>query len=432
MARAVQLPSQLFGAFRADHVPVSTISLASFNKLHDPLAAFGVPCDTCASQVPRIRGPFPTLAVHIPVRSLVGLCPRAVTPTARLITAIQKVQNKKDQIAIRIESCMCAPISVIPREQAALSPLASPPLARENTNSNRFHKFMTNRVAKVSVSVRRAIAPLIACALAVVPAFAQKCTFTPKSIKLGETLRLTCPPEFTSATLNGRSVKLFPQSAGNSFALLPISVKDDPGAATLTVSRNDGAQSQQLSVVVRKTIFPSQNVKLGPEIEALHSTPEEIALLTAFKGKVSDSRSWQDPLAPPVPGCMTSPFGVKRLHNGKPTGEYHGGVDQRTPAGEPIRAVAAGTITFAQQFNVLGNAVGIDHGQGLESMYLHMSRLVATSGAQVQRGDILGYAGSTGRSTGPHLHWVLYVNGINVNPAQWMKLSPCPREPKTH
>ena len=291
---------------------------------------------------------------------------------------------------------------------------------------------MTNRIPNVSVSVRRAIAPLIVCALGAVPTLAQKCTFTPKSVKLGETLRLTCPPEFASASLNGRTAKLFPQSAGNSFALLPISVKDNPGAATLTVSRNDGAQSQQLSVVIRKAIFPSQNVKLGPEIEALHSTPEEIALLTAFKEKVSDSRSWQDPLAPPVLGCMTSPFGVKRLHNGKPTGEYHGGVDQRTPSGEPIRAVAAGTVTFAQQFNVLGNAVGIDHGQGLESMYLHMSKLVANSGAQVQRGDILGYAGSTGRSTGPHLHWVLYVNGINVNPAQWMKLSPCPREPKAH
>jgi murein DD-endopeptidase MepM/ murein hydrolase activator NlpD len=291
---------------------------------------------------------------------------------------------------------------------------------------------MKNRVPIVSVSFRRAILPLIACALCAVPGLAQKCTITPKSVKLGETLRLTCPPEFTSATLNGRTAKLFPQSSGNNFALLPISVKDVPGAATLTVSRNDGAQPQQLSVIIRKTIFPSQNVNLSQEIEALHSTAEEIALLTAFKEKVSDSRSWQDPLAPPVPGCMTSPFGVKRLHNGKPTGDYHGGVDQRTPAGEPIRAVAAGKVNFAQQFNVLGNAVGIDHGQGLESMYLHMSKLAATSGAQVRRGDILGYAGSTGRSTGPHLHWVLYVNGINVNPAQWMKLSPCPREPKAH
>ena len=263
------------------------------------------------------------------------------------------------------------------------------------------------------------------------PAHAQHCTVSPKSVNLGDTLRITCPPDFTSVSFNGRSAKLFLQPDGKRYGLFPISVKDSPGAASLSFSRQDDPKPMLLSVIIRKTVFPSQNVNLSPEIEALHSTPEEMALLTAFKEKISDTRAWQDPLAVPVSGCMTSPFGVKRLHNGKPTGEYHGGVDQRTPAGEPIRAAAAGTVTFAQQFNVLGNAVGIDHGQGLESMYLHMSRLVATPGAQVQRGDTLGYAGSTGRSTGPHLHWVLYVNGINVNPAQWIKLQPCPRASKS-
>jgi lysostaphin len=266
---------------------------------------------------------------------------------------------------------------------------------------------------------------LFAAFFSAAPVQAQKCTVSPPQVKLGETLRITCPAEFTSAKLKERSAKLYLQANGKSFGLLPISVKDVPGTFSLLISRADDGAPQNLPVVIRKTIFPSQNVKLAPEIEGLHSTPEEMALLATFREVISETRSWADPLAPPVSGCMTSPFGVKRLHNGKPTGEYHGGVDQRTPEGEAIRAVAAGTITFAKQFNVLGNAVGIDHGQGLESMYLHMSRLVVAPGAVVQRGDILGYAGSTGRSTGPHLHWVLYVNGVNVNPAQWVKLMPC-------
>jgi len=260
---------------------------------------------------------------------------------------------------------------------------------------------------------------------------AQTCSVTPKQVNLGGTLRITCPSEFTKARLNDREAQLFTQPDGKRFGLLPISVKDTPGTSSISVSGAEGGATQQLTLLIRKTIFPSQNVNLSPEIEALHSTPEEMAVLNAFKEKVSDIRLWRDPVTPPVTGCMTSPFGVKRLHNGKPTGEYHGGVDQRTPAGEPIRAVAAGTITFAQRFNVLGNAVGIDHGQGLASMYLHMSELTVARGRQVERGDILGYAGSTGRSTGPHLHWVLYVNGINVNPAQWVKLQPCPRQPRT-
>lgn len=291
---------------------------------------------------------------------------------------------------------------------------------------------MTGRFAiEIRLALRSPLFTLLLCLVGALPAFAQTCTVTPKPVKLGDTLRITCPAGFSSATLNGRTSKLFPQSTGKNFGLLPVSVKDLPGPAKISVSSNEAAPPQQLPVTIRKTVFPSQNVNLSPEIEGLHSTAEEIALLTGFKEKVTDQRFWQDPLAPPVSGCMTSPFGVKRLHNGKPTGEYHGGVDQRTPAGEPIRAVAAGTISFAQQFNVLGNAVGIDHGQGLESMYLHMSRLVATPGTRVERGDVLGYAGSTGRSTGPHLHWVLYVNGTNVNPAQWMKLQPCPRQPRS-
>jgi murein DD-endopeptidase MepM/ murein hydrolase activator NlpD len=272
---------------------------------------------------------------------------------------------------------------------------------------------------------RLAAGSLLAVFVFAMPLQAQKCTVSPAQVKLGETLRITCPAEFTSAKLGERSAKLYLQANGKSFGLLPISVKDAPGTFSLLISHAGDGAPQELPVVIRKTIFPSQNVKLTPEIEGLHSTPEEMALLTSFREAISETRSWADPLAPPVSGCMTSPFGVKRLHNGKPTGEYHGGVDQRTPEGESIRAVAAGTIAFAKQFNVLGNAVGIDHGQGFESMYLHMSRLVVAPGAAVQRGDILGYAGSTGRSTGPHLHWVLYVNGVNVNPSQWVKLVPC-------
>ncbi len=263
-------------------------------------------------------------------------------------------------------------------------------------------------------------------------AYAHDCSLAPARVKLGETVRVTCTGKFVSATFADRTIKLFAQLDGSAFGLLPISVKDQLGSFPVTLLREDGSVGDTLNLIIRKTLFPSQNVNLTPEIEALRSAAEEIDLLTKFKEGVSDTRFWQDPLSPPVSGCMTSPFGVKRLHNGKPTGDYHGGVDQRTPEGQPIRAVAAGTVSFAQQFNVLGNAVGIDHGQGLESMYLHMSRLAVAPGASVHRGDILGYAGSTGRSTGPHLHWVLSVNGINVNPAQWMKLQPCPRMSKPH
>ena len=261
-------------------------------------------------------------------------------------------------------------------------------------------------------------------------AAAQECAIIPKAVNLGETLRLTCSGDVASAKWNNRTVRFFAQTGGKRLGLMPISVKDIPGSTSLEFLSKDGKTTATGKFLVHATRFPSENVRLSAEIEALHSTAEEIQLLTGFRNGVSDTRYWQDPLDPPVTGCMTSPFGVKRMHNGKPTGEYHGGVDQRTPAGEAIRAIADGSVVFAKVFNVLGNAVGIDHGQGLGSMYLHMSKLVAEQGVFVKKGDVLGYAGSTGRSTGPHLHWVLYVNGVNVNPAQWVKLQMCPRPQK--
>ncbi len=261
-------------------------------------------------------------------------------------------------------------------------------------------------------------------------ASAQTCSVTPKSVNLGQTIRATCRREVTSAKWNDRTIRMFAQSDGTYFGLMPVSVKDAPGAASIAFLTKDGSIQATASFVVRPTKFPSENVRLSPDIEALRSTPEEIQLLTNFRNEVSDARFWHDPLSPPVEGCVTSPFGVKRLHNGKPTGEFHGGVDQRTPAGEEIRAIADGKVIFAKQFNVLGNAVGIDHGQGLGSMFLHMTKLAVTEGAVVKKGDVLGYAGSTGRSTGPHLHWVLYANGVNVNPSQWVKLAACPRPEK--
>src|SRR5258708_5644924 len=160
---------------------------------------------------------------------------------------------------------------------------------------------------------------------------AQQCLISPNSVNLGETLRLTCPPEAASAKWNDRTVKLFRQADGKSFGLMPVSVKDSPGPASIEFFSKEGAVFTTEKFIVRATRFPSENVRLSLDIEALRSTPEEIQLLTTFRNEVTDERYWQDPLAPPVEGCVTSPFGVKRMHNGKPTGEFHGVDDKCKP-----------------------------------------------------------------------------------------------------
>ena len=283
----------------------------------------------------------------------------------------------------------------------------------------------------------RAHVTLLAAALYAIlasPAAAQKCTAKPAIISLGQTVRLSCQISATKAKLNDRTVRLFPQSNGGSQGLMPIAVADLPGAYEIDFLAEDGTTLASAKLTIRPTKFPTQNVVLAPQIEALHSTPEDIATLTEFRNTVSDVKYWEDPLVAPVPGCILSPFGVKRLHNGKPTGEFHAGIDQRSPAGRPVHAVAAGIVKIAQPFAVLGGTVAIDHGQGLETMYLHMSKLLVEPGARVKKGEVIGYVGATGRANGPHLHWVVDVNGVPVNPQQWVTLKSCGSEkakPKT-
>jgi murein DD-endopeptidase MepM/ murein hydrolase activator NlpD len=122
---------------------------------------------------------------------------------------------------------------------------------------------------------------------------------------------------------------------------------------------------------------------------------------------------------------MTSLFGVTRYHNGKPTGDYHAGIDQRAAAGSPIHAIAAGVVKIVQLYNLRGGTVAVDHGQGLESIYLHMSKFAVKEGDVVERGDVIGFVGATGRATGPHLHWTIYANGEAVNPLQWVHTVSC-------
>jgi murein DD-endopeptidase MepM/ murein hydrolase activator NlpD len=259
-------------------------------------------------------------------------------------------------------------------------------------------------------------------------AAAQNCTVKPAAILLGQTVRLSCRIPASTAKLNDRTVRLFPQANGGSQGLMPVAVADVPGAYEIEFFAADGKSVAATKLTIRPTIFPTQNVILAPQIEALHSTPEDIATLTEFRNTVSDVKYWEDPLAAPVPGCVLSPFGVKRLHNGKPTGEIHAGIDQRSPAGRPVHAVAGGIVKIAQPFAVLGGTVAIDHGQGLETMYLHMSKLLVAPGAQVKQGEVIGYVGATGRANGPHLHWVIDVNGVPVNPQQWVALKSCGSE----
>jgi len=245
-----------------------------------------------------------------------------------------------------------------------------------------------------------------------------------KGLKQGGTLRIH-GTALAAARMNGRTIRIFPQADGTSFGLMPIPADEKPGDYLLELLDANNRVVSASTVTVLDAHFPKQNVTIAQNLAELKPSAGESETAAAFRKAVSDTRYWSGPLALPVRGCMTSPFGVARYLNGAPTGDFHGGLDQRSAAGAPIHAVADGVVRIVRQWNLHGNTVGIDHGQGLESMYLHMSKFAVAEGATVKQGDVIGYVGSTGRSTAPHLHWTLYVNGVPVNPREWVQVAAC-------
>jgi murein DD-endopeptidase MepM/ murein hydrolase activator NlpD len=252
----------------------------------------------------------------------------------------------------------------------------------------------------------------------------------PLAVLQGGVIRVRSAGPDQAARLNGRVIRLFPQQDGGSLGLMPIPAAEKPGVYDLQTMGKDGTFVQSANITVRDAHYRSQNIILNEQLSELKPAPGETEEATAFRNAVSSERYWTEPLTAPVAGCVTSPFGVKRLHNGKMTGDYHAGLDQRSPSGGPIHAVTGGVVKIVRQWQLHGNTVAIDHGQGVETIYLHMSKFATTEGAVVHAGDVIGYVGSTGRSTGPHLHWSMYVNGVPVNPTLWIKVQECAPIPK--
>jgi murein DD-endopeptidase MepM/ murein hydrolase activator NlpD len=255
---------------------------------------------------------------------------------------------------------------------------------------------------------------------------AQTFTFTPAAPRQGQTLEVRAGNDVTEARLNDRTITLFPQPDGLSLGLMPIPVLEKPGAYNLEFLDKSGAVIHTSPVTILDGHYPKQNISIAPAISELKPSPGEQDTVNGFRKEVTPKRYWTEPLDIPVHGCMTSLFGVARYYNGKPTGEYHAGLDQRAAAGTPIHAIAAGVVKIVEPYNLRGGTVAIDHGQGLESIYLHMSKFAVKEGEVVGRGDVIGYVGATGRATGPHLHWTIYANGIAVSPLQWVHAVPCP------
>ncbi len=220
-------------------------------------------------------------------------------------------------------------------------------------------------------------------------------------------------------------------------ALLGADLTDRPALQLLTLTLADGPQqrSYYYSVAIEDGDFTTDRLTLPPEMvnpgrKALRRIKRERKTVAKATGsKSSAERLWKDPFIMPVDGKVTSSFGRRRILNGQERSP-HSGVDIRTPKGRRIRASNRARVAFTGYLYYTGKTVILDHGQGLFTSYCHLSKIKVKVGDIVARGKIVGLAGSTGRSTGPHLHWSAKLQGARVSPLDLVSITGAyPQEP---
>jgi lysostaphin len=251
----------------------------------------------------------------------------------------------------------------------------------------------------------------------------------PPSVQQGETIELKVPeadliqakaspaPGFV---FNGRSYPFYKASAEDGSlvfqGLLAIPCDLIPGSYQLRV----GEEEDELKVRAGK--FAVQHISLPKSKDNFDMSPHEKEAIEAAKATASSERHWHGKFTAPCNARQSAKFGMRRVVNGRLLKDYfHTGLDFAAPLGKPVCACAPGVVVLTGTgFKLHGNTIAIDHGQGVISFYIHLQKIVVKEGQEVDSGEKIGTVGQTGRATGPHLHFGIYVNQTASNPNQWL------------
>ncbi len=215
-------------------------------------------------------------------------------------------------------------------------------------------------------------------------------------------------------------------TGGGAEAIVPVALSTAPGAYPLSVTVTDEfgfTHGTTTDVQVTPLVGSVETIHLDPQVAAT-DTPEawaieQKALGAAFAESVATPQ-WKQPFEIPIAGVTSAGFGsARRYQPGGPV-SYHTGLDLAVPEGTPIHAANDGTVLLARELPISGNVVAIDHGDHVVSLYFHQSKILVQAGQKVTRGEVIGLAGTTGLSTGPHLHWEMRVDGVPTNPLAWV------------
>lgn len=206
-------------------------------------------------------------------------------------------------------------------------------------------------------------------------------------------------------------------------AVVGIDLFTEPGDYTLELSANGVALTRTVTVIkkkypVQKLTLPKDMVELSPENEArVEREQKEVAAIWPNETE----RDWYGDFVNPRPGKIVTTFGVRRILNKIPKSP-HSGVDVEAEEGEEVLAPNNGIAILTDTLFYSGNSIFLDHGQGIYTMFFHLSKILVQPGQAVKKGDVIGLVGSTGRSTGAHLHWGVRIQGARVDPLELIHL----------
>ena len=244
---------------------------------------------------------------------------------------------------------------------------------------------------------------------------------TALSVDAGGVIAVPLPDDFADARYGEEPALVV---AGHAIVGVPADAPPGERSVTIAASATSTARRHIAFTVVAKE-FPEQHLTIenrrmvDPLPEDLERHRRERALQDAAYALRTPARADLAPFERPAPGPVSSPFGFRRVLNGQPRAR-HSGLDIAADAGTPVRAPAPATVAAVGDFFFNGNTVLLDHGGGLVTMYCHLQRIDVERGDAVRRGQGIATVGSTGRSTGPHLHWTVSLQNVRVDPQQAM------------
>jgi len=250
----------------------------------------------------------------------------------------------------------------------------------------------------------------------------------------GQALQIEYPdePGLESIAIewSGRNVP-FVQAGEAWFTVLGVDLDTESGSYPVEVSFNYMGGRRRLgteTIEVQGKSFPTTELTVAPGFVQLTPENQERAAresreIDAVYATLTPGAHWSEPFQVPIPGATGGRnFGHRRVFNGEPRAP-HSGADLSAATGTPIHASNRGRVVLAKDFFFNGNAVFIDHGLGVYTMYLHLSEILVDVGDFVDRGQVVGLAGATGRVTGPHLHWGARILDARVDPFSLLTLT---------